>query len=193
VIDDVWNAEHWGLIKLALPDNDLVSRIITTTCSVTVAKCCSSQIHEMEALSFDDSRKLFFRRAFGSENSCHPHLEDVPDTILRKCGGLPLAIVTVSGILTNEFAKAEWDRVLNAIGSALAKKSDAKTMTSILSLSYFDIPHHLRTCLLYLSVYPEDYLIEKQCLINRWIAEAFIREEEGHTKYETGEGYFNDF
>ncbi|CAD6342381.1 unnamed protein product [Miscanthus lutarioriparius] len=192
VIDDVWNEQDWGFIKLALPDNDLGSRIITTTRSVTVAKCCSSQVYEMEALSFDDSKRLFFRRAFGSENSCYPHLEDVPDKILRKCGGLPLAIVTVSGILTNVFAKTEWDRVLNAIGSSLAKKDDTKTMTSILSMSYFDIPHHLRTCLLYLSVYPEDHKIEKQCLINRWIAEGFIHKEKGQNEYETGERYFND-
>ena len=70
-------------------------------------------------------------------------MEDVPDKILRKCGGLPLAIVIVSGILTNEYAKAEWNRVLNSIGSALAKKADAKTMTTILSLSYFDNRHHI--------------------------------------------------
>jgi hypothetical protein len=34
-------------------------------------------------------------------------LGDVPDRILRKYGGLPLAIVTVSSILTTELAKAE--------------------------------------------------------------------------------------
>jgi len=187
VIDDVWDTEAWEFIKLAFPDNDLGSRIISTTRSVTVAKCCSSQIYEMKPLSFDDSKRLFFKRAFGSETSCYPHLEDVPDRILRKCGGLPLAIVTVSSMLTNQLTKAEWDRVLSAMGSALANKPNAKKMTSIISLSYFDIPPHLRTCLLYLSVFPEDYEIEKQCLINRWIAEGFIHEEEGQTKYEIGE------
>ncbi|PUZ50335.1 hypothetical protein GQ55_6G051600 [Panicum hallii var. hallii] len=146
----------------------------------------------MEPLSFDDSKRLFFKRAFGSETPCYPHLEDVPDRILRKCGGLPLAILTVSSMLTNQLTKAEWDRVLSAMGSGLANKPDAKKMTSIISLSYFDIPHHLRTCLLYLSVFPEDYEIEKQCLINRWIAEGFIHKEEGQTKYEIGDGYFND-
>ncbi|XP_039853075.1 disease resistance protein Pik-2-like isoform X3 [Panicum virgatum] len=192
VIDDVWDTEAWEFIKLALPDNDLGSRIISTTRSVTVAKCCSSQIYEMKPLSFDDSKRLFFKRAFGSETSCYPHLEDVPDRILRKCGGLPLAIVTVSSMLTNELAKAEWDRVLRAIGSALAKNPGAEKMTTILSMSYFDIPRHLRTCLLYLSVFPEDFEIEKQPLIHRWIAEGFIHEEGGRTKYEIGEGYFND-
>ncbi|WVZ94837.1 hypothetical protein U9M48_040678 [Paspalum notatum var. saurae] len=192
VIDDVWDTEAWEYIKLALPSNDYGSRIITTTRSVEVAKCCSSQVYEMDPLSFDDSKRLFFKRAFGSQDSSYPYLEDVPDRILRKCSGLPLAIVTISSMLTNKPAKAEWERVLSAIGSALANSADAKKMTTILSMSYFDIPHNLRTCLLYLSVFPEDYEIEKQCLINRWIAEGFIHEEEGQTKYEIGEGYFND-
>ena len=82
--------------------------------------------------------------------------------------------------------------VLNDIGSSLAKNPGAENMTAILSMSYFDIPHHLRTCLLYLSVYPEDYKIEKQCLINRWIAEGFIHKEKRQNEYETGERYFND-
>ena len=192
IIDDVWDTEDWEFIKLALPNNDHGSRIISTTRSIAVAKCCSSQIYEIEPLSFDDSKRLFFKRAFGSETSCYPHLEDVPDRILRKCGGLPLAIVTVSSMLTNELAKAEWDRVLRAIGSALAKNPGAEKMTTILSMSYFDIPRHLRTCLLYLSVFPEDFEIEKQPLIHRWIAEGFIQEEGERTKYEIGEGYFND-
>ncbi|XP_025820793.1 putative late blight resistance protein homolog R1B-11 [Panicum hallii] len=78
------------------------------------------------------------------------------------------------------------------MGSALANKPDAKKMTSIIALSYFDVPRHLRTCLLYLSAFPEDCEINKNCLINRWIAEGLIHEEEGRTKYEIGEGYFND-
>jgi len=192
IIDDVWDTKDWEFIKLALPNNDHGSRIISTTRSIAVAKCCSSQIYEIEPLSFDDSKRLFFKRAFGSETSCYHHLEDVPDRILRKCGGLPLAIVTVSSMLTNELAKAEWDRVLRAIGSALAKNPGAEKMTTILSMSYFDIPRHLRTCLLYLSVFPEDFEIEKQPLIHRWIAEGFIHEEGERTKYEIGEGYFND-
>ncbi|WVZ94842.1 hypothetical protein U9M48_040680 [Paspalum notatum var. saurae] len=192
VIDDVWDTETWEIIKLALPNNDYGSRIITTTRSVEVAKCCSSHVYEMDPLSFDDSKRLFFKRAFGSQGSSYPHLEDVPDRILRKCSGLPLAIVTISSMLTNKLAKAEWDRVLSAIGSALANSPDAKKMTTILSMSYFDIPPNIITCLLYLSVFPEDYEIEKQHLINRWIAEGFIHEEEGRTKYEIGEGYFND-
>ncbi|KAL6843075.1 hypothetical protein ACP4OV_026788 [Aristida adscensionis] len=194
VIDDVWDTKDRELIRLALLKNNRGSRIITTTRSITVAQVSShcGSVYELEPLGPDDSRKLFLKRAFGSDDSSYPHLEDVLDKISEKCGGLPLAIITISSMLTDKHARNEWDRVLNAIGSALAKNPDAEKMTTILSLSYTAIPHHLRTCLLYLSLFPEDYVIEKQCLINRWIAEGFIQKEQGTSAYETGESYLNE-
>ena len=171
-----------GDIKLALLNKKYDSRVITTTRRSDVASCLSFQagdVYQMESLSFEDSKRLLLKRAFGSENLSCTHLGSVPDEILRKCDGLPLAIITISSMLADKHAKTEWDRVLNDIGSTLAKNPGAEKMTTILSMSYYDIPHHLRTCLLYLSVFPEDYEIKKQCLINRWIAEGFIHEEEG--------------
>ncbi|CAD6266047.1 unnamed protein product [Miscanthus lutarioriparius] len=195
VIDDVWDAKPWETIKLALMNNNCGSRVITTSRSNDVASYLSSQggnIYQMKSLSFEDSKRLLFKRAFGSENLCYTHLGTAPDDILRKCDGLPLAIITISSMLADQHAKGEWDNVLNDIGSSLAKNPGAENMTAILSMSYFDIPHHLRCCLLYLSVFPEDHKIEKQCLINRWIAEGFIHKEKGQNEYEIGERYFND-
>ncbi|CAO2189582.1 unnamed protein product [Urochloa humidicola] len=195
VIDDIWDAKPWESIKLALVNTNCESRVITTTRSTAVASCLSSldgNVYQMKCLSFEDSKRLLLKRAFGSENFSCTHLGSVPDEILRKCDGLPLAIITISSMLADKHAKCEWDRVLHDIGSTLAKNPGAEKMTAILSMSYFHIPHHLRTCLLYLSVFPEDYEIKKQRLINRWIAEGFVHEEAGRTKYEIGEGYFND-
>ncbi|KAF8713038.1 hypothetical protein HU200_028830 [Digitaria exilis] len=98
----------------------------------------------------------------------------------------------MSSLLADKISKDEWNRVLTAIGHTLAKDPDAGSMTKILSLSYFDLPQHLRSCFLYLSVFPEDYNINKQRLINRWIAEGFIEEEQSRSAYEIGEIYFNE-
>jgi len=137
-------------------NNNCGSRVITTTRSNDVASYLSSQggnVYQMKSLSFEDSKRLLFKRAFGSEKLSYTHLGTAPDEILRKCDGLPLAIITISSMLADQHAKGEWDSVLNDIGSSLAKNPGAENMTAILSMSYFDIPHHLRSCLLYLSVF----------------------------------------
>jgi hypothetical protein len=166
-----------------------------TTRNFAVPSCCSSDgsyVYEMEALSFEDTRRLFCKRAFGSEDLSYPHLEELCNGILEKCGGLPLAVITMSSLLADQLAIDEWNRVLNDTGRTLAKDPNSGHMTTILSFSYFDLPHHLRSCLLYLSLFSEDYIINKQHLISRWIAEGFIHEEEGRSKYEVGERYFTD-
>ncbi|XP_052138454.1 disease resistance protein RGA5-like [Oryza glaberrima] len=146
----------------------------------------------MKPLSFDDSKWLFLKRAFGYEKSHYPHLEDVLDKILGKCGGLPLAIITISSLLSYQHAIDEWHRVLNAIGYGLARDPYAETMSNILSLSFFNLPHHLKTCFMYLSVFPEDYNIDKRRLVSKWIAEGFIQDEQGQSAYRTDELYFNE-
>ncbi|VAH97118.1 unnamed protein product [Triticum turgidum subsp. durum] len=118
-------------------------------------------------------------------------LKEVSNKILKKCGGLPLAIISISGLLSNRPAiKEEWEKVKRSIGSALEKTKSLEGMSSILSLSYNDLAPHLKTCLLYLSLFPEDHLIDRDRLVRRWIAEGFISEEHGQSKQEVAENYF---
>nr|ABA97409.1 disease resistance protein RPM1, putative [Oryza sativa Japonica Group] len=65
-------------------------------------------------------------------------------------------------------------------------------MKDILLLSYYDLPYHLKTCLLYLSIFPEDYWISKVDLLLRWIAEGFIPEVKDQALYQVAENYFNE-
>lgn len=170
---------------------------MTTTRIVSIAKSCCSphhdHVYEIMPLSTDNSKYLFFKRIFGSKHICPPHLTEVSSEILEKCSGSPLAIVTMASLLANKAStKQEWDRVYNSIGSTLEKDPDVEEMRRILSLSYDDLPHHLKMCLLYLSIFPEDYEIERDQLVKRWIAEEFITMEGGQDLEEIGESYFND-
>lgn len=118
-------------------------------------------------------------------------LNKVSNGILKKCGGLPLAIISISSLLANRPAtKDEWEKVKRSIGSTLENNQSLEGMTSILSLSYNDLPPNLKTCFLYLSVFPEDYVIERNRLVMRWIAEGFISEERGQSQQEVAENYF---
>ncbi|XP_037432900.1 disease resistance protein RGA5-like [Triticum dicoccoides] len=195
VIDDIWSIPAWDAIKCAFPDNMLSSRIMATTRVLDVARsCCSGwdgRVYEMEPLSDLHSRRLFFKRIFSSKDCCPDILKEVSNEILRKCGGLPLAIISISSLLANRPAvKEEWERVKRSIGSAMDKGKSLEGMNSILSLSYSDLPPNLKTCLLYLSHFPEDSMIERERLVRRWIAEGFICEERGQSQEEIAESYF---
>jgi hypothetical protein len=53
-------------------------------------------------------------------------------------------------------------------------------------------PTTSKICLLYLSLYPEDFKIERDNLIQQWIAEGFVGIERGLSAEEVAEGYFNE-
>jgi disease resistance protein RPM1 len=145
----------------------------------------------MEPLSPFQSKKLFFKRIFGSENCCPDMLKEVSDEILKKCGGLPLAIVSISSLLANTpVDKQEWEKVKRSIGSDLGKNQSLERINIILSLSYNVLSPNLKTCLLYLSNFPEDCVIDRERLVRRWIAEGFIPEERGQSRQDVAEKYF---
>ncbi|CAM0877582.1 unnamed protein product [Alopecurus aequalis] len=181
VIDDIWDTDAWKIIKLAFMDTNCESRIITTTRNVDVANtCCSSGdlIHKMEPLSKGDSQRLFHTRIFGNEARCPSYLEQLSSDILKKCAGVPLAIITLaSHLASNQQIKPidQWNILLESIGHGLANVGSIKNMKQILMFSYYDLPPLLKTCFLYLSIFPEDYEICRDRLIRRWIAEGFFQ------------------
>ncbi|XP_044984237.1 disease resistance protein PIK6-NP-like [Hordeum vulgare subsp. vulgare] len=201
IIDDIWDGKLWGDIKLAFSNmNNLGSRLITTTRIFTVSEACCRSAHDsvykMEPLSSNDSARLFYKRIFSSENGCPSELKEISRDILKKCGGVPLAILTIASLLSSgqqTKPKIEWHVVLNSIGRGLTEEPSMEEMQRILSLSYYDLPSCLKTCLLYLSTYPEDHEIYKTELVWKWICETFVQHEKKQTSiFEVGETYFNE-
>ncbi|KAF6992111.1 hypothetical protein CFC21_009140 [Triticum aestivum] len=198
VIDDVWKEQDWKLVKAAFPDNNNGSRIIATTRIAGVANLCCSisdeQPYQMAPLDDVDSRRLFFQRILYSNDSCPSELEEVSTRILKKCGGLPLAIITFASLLASKtHNKDEWERLQDSIGTGSSFDNDGnlKGMKDILLHSYLDLPHHLKACLLYLCIYPEDSMINIKVLKWKWIAEGFIAAQWGSLD-QVAENCFNE-
>uniref|UniRef100_J3MR54 NB-ARC domain-containing protein n=1 Tax=Oryza brachyantha TaxID=4533 RepID=J3MR54_ORYBR len=168
VVDDLWDAPTWDIIRCVFPENGMGSRVIVTTRVEDVARwvCCNHRqfIHRMEPLSDENSRRLFFNRIFGSEDGCPSQFREISSQILKKCGG-------TCGSGTNPTLEG---------------------MRQILNLSYKDLPPHLRTCFLYLGIYPEDFTIKRDNLIRQWVAEGFVHDFHGGDSEKLAKSYFNE-
>ncbi|CAO2147322.1 unnamed protein product [Urochloa humidicola] len=64
-------------------------------------------------------------------------------------------------------------------------------VTRILDCCYNNLPGYLKTCLLYLSIFPKGCKISRKCLARRWIAEGFVSEKQGLSADEVAGSYFN--
>ncbi|KAJ1691014.1 hypothetical protein LUZ63_015169 [Rhynchospora breviuscula] len=197
VLDDLWTTQAWDIIeKTFLINNEKGSCVMVTTRNVDVATHCSwtfKKICPVEPLSDEHSRELLLRKIYkGNEvPNTHRDLNDVTEKIIKKCGGLPLAIVTIGGLLTSKpINKEEWEKLLNRLGSELEKNPNAEAAKQILDLSYYDLPYYLKPCIVYLSIFPEDFEIKCSRLVHRWMAEGFVRERRGMTPEEVAEEYF---
>ncbi|PAN43300.1 hypothetical protein PAHAL_8G227500 [Panicum hallii] len=194
VIDDIWDKKSWELIQCALQHSNYRSRVVATTRIFEVATHIGD-IYKMQPLSRDDSELLLYSRITDGEDRFLDSLStEACDKILKKCGGVPLAIITIASLLASK-TREDWSKVYNSIGFGDRGNDIVENTRKILSFSYYDLPSHLKACLLYLSLFREEYGIEKNLLIWKWIAEGFIQNEQATTEielFELGEGYFNE-
>ncbi|GAU29579.1 hypothetical protein TSUD_153290 [Trifolium subterraneum] len=195
VFDDVWDICFWDEIDLAMIDNKNGSRIIITTRNVDVVNACKKSAfvdqYELKGLNDEQSLELFNKKAFHDLNGCCPeNLVDISSKIVKKCHGLPLAIVVTGGLLSGKKRNAiEWDKFNENFKPKLKEDS---VINKILVPSYHDLSYNLKSCLLYFGIYPEDYEVYSKSLIRQWIAEGFVKEEEGLTLEEVAEGYLTE-
>ncbi|KAB2596575.1 disease resistance protein RPM1-like [Pyrus ussuriensis x Pyrus communis] len=198
VFDDVWREDFWGAIEHALPGNK-GGRIMITTRNQDVAdfckKSCFVHVHHLQPLPPEKAWELFCRKAFQFEleGKCPPELEDMSREIVKKCEGLPLAIVCIGGLLSRKDKVVdEWRKLSNSLSSELESNPHLTSLTRILSLSYYHLPYHLKSCVLYFGIFPEDYSINCVRLIRLWIAEGFVEFKKGKTLEEVGKEYLTE-
>ncbi|KAL1220239.1 Disease resistance protein RPP13 [Cardamine amara subsp. amara] len=101
VVDDIWEREAWESLKRALPCNYRGSRVIITTRIRAVAEGVDGRFytHKLRFLTFEESWKLFEQKAFRNMQWVDEDMQRIGKTVIKKCGGLPLAIVVLAGLL----------------------------------------------------------------------------------------------
>jgi Leucine-rich repeat (LRR) protein len=196
VLDDVWNEDQdkWDdlkeqLLKIKSKNGNAV---VVTTRSKKVAGMMETSPgiqHEPGRLSADQCWSIIKQKVSrGGQETIPSDLETIGKEIAKKCGGIPLLAKVLGGTLRQKETQ-EWQSILN---SRIWDSQDGNKALRILRLSfdYLSSPT-LKKCFAYCSIFPKDFEIEKEELVQLWMAEGFLRPSNRRMEDESNE-YFND-
>ncbi|KAF7044968.1 hypothetical protein CFC21_054124 [Triticum aestivum] len=198
VLDDMWddalkeNGECWTSFCAPLKNVLQGSVMLVTTRSQKV----SDLVHTMEPVILeglkDDVFWNFFKQCvFGSESSDgFPELELIGRDILPKLKGSPLAAKTLGRMLRDDLHTTHWNSILKS--ELWELDQETTEILPALRLSYMYLPFHLKRCFSFCAVYPKDKEFEKDCLVEIWAAEGFVKQQGATPIQDIGCQYFND-
>ncbi|XP_024196148.1 putative disease resistance protein RGA3 [Rosa chinensis] len=191
VLDDVWNedANNWDDLKRCLLQLNSAkgSFVIVTTRSAKVASIMETLSRcDLGTLSDDECWSILKDRVFADLNAPIPsELEEIGRLIAKKCAGLPLAAKVLGSLMRSKNGSNEWLSILQSkIWQVSSDKEDSKIM-SVLGLSFDNLESPLKQCFAYCSMLERGSSIERDNLIQLWMAQGFLHPSHGHqTKQE---------
>ncbi|TVU50670.1 hypothetical protein EJB05_02049, partial [Eragrostis curvula] len=195
VLDDVWTEcrIQWETLMVYLKSGAPGSRILITARSRKVAEIVgSTDQFDLPFLSPDDSWQLFQQSLVIPANGLDLEFVEVGKEIVKKCGGVPLAIKALAGVLRGKDRIQEWMSMRDSNLLDIEGEEHSVSVSACLRLSYFHLPSHLKECFKLCSVFPKGHEIDKEQLIDQWIAHDMITMVDGVDYLEyTGHRYFD--
>ncbi|CAJ2679539.1 unnamed protein product, partial [Trifolium pratense] len=189
VLDDLWKVQDWDEVKDVFPDENRGSRILITSRLKEVASHTSRDPpYCLQFLNEEQSWELFSKKVFRGEEY-HCDVGSLGKQIVKSCGGLPLSIVVLAGLLANkEKSHREWSKVLGHVNWYLTR-DETQVKDVVLKLSFDNLHSKLKPCFLYLGIFPEDSEICVRQLLHLWVAEGFIQETGSRDPNDVAEDY----
>ncbi|MED6182147.1 hypothetical protein PIB30_025864 [Stylosanthes scabra] len=159
VLDDVWEDQKdmWDDLLKPFRHGSCGSKILLTTRGENVASVVATTKlqYQLSLLSEEDCWLVFLKRAQLSADSMNPTLEKVGKDIVKKCGGLPLAVQALGGLLRGNSNVTHWNQILKS--EIWEFSHDKIKVVPALTISYYYLPSCLKKCFVYCSLYPKDY------------------------------------
>ncbi|KAL9450560.1 hypothetical protein AB3S75_012313 [Citrus x aurantiifolia] len=193
VLDDVWNEDYykWEPFYKCLKNGLHGSKILITTRKDKVARTMRSiNVISVNELSEIECWSVFEQLAFFdmSKEECEK-LEIIGRQIVRKCKGLPLAAKTIASLLQSRNTEKEWQNILESQIWELEEVE--RGLLVPLLLSYNELPSKVKQCFTYCAIFPKNYDMRKEELIELWMAQGYLSEKGPKEMEDNGEEYFN--
>ncbi|KAH7690227.1 disease resistance protein RPS2 protein [Dioscorea alata] len=191
ILDDIWDGVSLQNVGIPEPNRSNGSKVVWTTRFMDVCNSMESQKEiKIKGLTDEEAWSLF-KEKVGGEDIISPEIKPIAEQVARECGGLPLALITVGCALRKEKQLPVWRNALHELKTSSTDqiKGMTKYVFGSLKFSYNWLSSDkIRTCFLYCALYPEDYQILVDELIEYWMAEGLI-DEDGSIQTEKDKGH----
>ncbi|KAG4204194.1 hypothetical protein ERO13_A04G033375v2 [Gossypium hirsutum] len=175
ILDDVWDKVSLEEVGIPEPSGSNGCKLVLTTRSEHVCKYMGCKVIKVNPLSEEEALILFLNKV-GPNIVQSPTIMPTLKLVVRECAGLPLTIVVVAGTMKGEDNPLIWKNELGELKERIGKVEGVEA--EVIERLKFSFDHlkdkQAKYCFLYCIVYPEDFEIEMDELIECWIEEGFI-------------------
>ncbi|TYH74585.1 hypothetical protein ES332_D05G409600v1 [Gossypium tomentosum] len=175
ILDDVW--DEVSLEEVGIPElsDSNGCKLVLTTRSEHVCKYMGCTGIKVKPLSPQQALTLFLSK-IGPNVVQNQTIMPTLKLVVKECAGLPLTIVVIAGTLRGEDDPLIWKNTLRELKERIGKvKEGEDKVIESLKVSFNHLKDEkMKHCFLHCSLYPEDFQIGKDGLIECWIEEGFI-------------------
>ncbi|TYH74609.1 hypothetical protein ES332_D05G411900v1 [Gossypium tomentosum] len=175
ILDDVWDEVSLEEVGIPEPSDSNGSKLVLTTRSEHVCKYMGCTVIKVKPLSVQQALTLFLSKV-GPNIVQNQTIMPTLKLVVKECAGLPLTIVVVAGTLKGEEDPLIWKNALRELKERIEKVEGVEA--KVIERLKFSFDHlkdeKVKSCFLHCALYPEDFEIEKDELIECWIDEGFI-------------------
>ncbi|XVF29557.1 hypothetical protein REPUB_Repub15cG0131500 [Reevesia pubescens] len=149
---------------------------------------------KVRRLSKEDAGKLFWK-IVGSDLKKRREIKSIGDKIINLCGGMPPMIILMGKKLEQVEDLARWRDIKYQFQSpSIEFWQELEEYYRSFKLVYDGLPDEShRNCLLYWAIFPLGEEINRDYMIDCWIAEQFLKEPRLHARRDKGHNVLAEF
>ncbi|XP_073004530.1 probable disease resistance protein At5g63020 [Typha latifolia] len=183
LLDDLWGRLDLQDVGIPIPlgmVGGCKRKVVLTTRSINV--CGKMEVRKkikVKCLNDDDAWRLFLEKVGEETISSHFLLPRLAKDVIKELEGLPLALITTGRAMYDKKDPREWEYAIHLLKkSRLDEIEDQEGSTFYrLKFSYDSLNSNtLRECFLSCSMWPEDYRMRKNDLVEYWMGLGLIKE-----------------
>ncbi|KAJ4769605.1 Disease resistance protein RPS5 [Rhynchospora pubera] len=195
LLDDLW--EQIDLQKVGIPFplglvNQFKRKVVLSTRLLTVCGLMDVQkSHKVVGLDTNDALRLFYEKVGDETINSHPQIRSLATKVVKELDGLPLALITIGRSMHGKMDPKEWDHAIDLLQKSRLNEIETvpneEKIFHLLKYSYDSLESGvLKDCFLACSLWPEDWPINKDDLIECWIGLGLLDAFDAENYYNPG-------